>query len=525
MLDSRIKKVARICIVLCFSVIITILTLLSMFNTNYIDINEKSIIVDDDPFKILGCFIILIFFIYFTRKFFKTQNEIYFNKIFLIICLLLLITSIIIIFTNDFYPVADQANILNIAAAMKTGDYSAFERLGYIGMCTNQAGIVMILYYLSFVFGENNYQVIQILNVLALIGSIYCLCKISQISFNNNELKNYTLVFIIMFFPLSFYITFVYGNLFGLFFSLFAILMGYNYFESGKAYYVVLSAIGIMIAMMFKSNYLITFLAMLIFVLCDIFLNKRFISILLIFILILGYFGSTWIPKKFVEKETGIILDAGIPMLAYIEMGLQDSESGPGWFNGYNWNVYQSNGGDVEQASNQIKTDLENTMSYYIMHPGDFINFLYRKTVSQWCNADFQSFWINRNVNFIQNEDLNSYLNIFESIVFLGTLAYIFFTGRHMKLHRLLLPTIFIGGFIFHLFWEAKGQYTITYFVLLIPYCVKGLIDITNEINDSMLRIRVKQGMINKVKLFFEMNTVRYLILIFAVIGLISLIK
>ena len=50
-----------------------------------------------------------------------------------------------------------------------------------------------------------------------------------------------------------------------------------------------------------------------------------------------------------------------------------------------------------------------------------------------------------------------------------------------MKLHRLLLPTIFIGGFLFHLFWEAKSQYTITYFVLLIPYCAKGLMDMTNE--------------------------------------------
>ena len=50
-----------------------------------------------------------------------------------------------------------------------------------------------------------------------------------------------------------------------------------------------------------------------------------------------------------------------------------------------------------------------------------------------------------------------------------------------MPLHRLLLPMIFIGGFIFHLFWEAKGQYTITYFVLLIPYCVKGVMDMTEK--------------------------------------------
>ena len=66
--------------------------------------------------------------------------------------------------------------------------------------------------------------------------------------------------------------------------------------------------------------------------------------------------------------------------------------------------------------------------------------------------------------------------------------------GRQMPLHRLLLPMIFIGGFIFHLFWEAKGQYTITYFVLLIPYCVKGLMDMTDEIADGILNLERHQG-------------------------------
>ena len=524
MFDNKIKRAARVFIISIFAIIISILTLLSMFNSNYIDINEKSIMVKDNPFEILLWFIAVIILVYFTRKFFKTQKEIYFKKLFIIISLILLIIGVFVIFKYDFYPVADQANILNIAAAMRNGDYSAFERLGYVGMCTNQAGIVMILYYLSFIFGENNYQIIQILNILALIGSIYCLCKISKISFNNNELSNYTLIFLILFFPLSFYITFVYGNLFGLFFSLFAILMGYNYFESGRPYYIVLSAFGIMVSMMFKSNYSITFVAMLIFVLCDIFLNKRRSSIILIIILVIGYLGSSIIPSYFVKKETGIELDAGIPMIAYVEMGLQYSESGPGWFNGYNWNVYQSNGGDVEKTTNQIKTDLGNTLGYYLENINEFINFLYNKTISQWCNADFQCFWINRNVNFIQNDILNKYLNIFESVVYLGTLAYIFFTGRHTKLHRLLLPTIFIGGFIFHLFWEAKGQYTITYFVLLIPYCVRGLIDMTNEINDNMLRVRVKKGTVNKIKLIFNMNTVKYIIIVFVTISFITLV-
>ena len=104
--------------------------------------------------------------------------------------------------------------------------------------------------------------------------------------------------------------------------------------------------------------------------------------------------------------------------------------------------------------------------------------------------------------------------NIFESIVFLGTLAYIYYTGRQMPLHRLLLPMIFIGGFIFHLFWEAKGQYTITYFVLLIPYCVKGLMDMTDEIADFILQLDSKQNIFEKIKSFLTTVSAKYIILL-----------
>ena len=52
-------------------------------------------------------------------------------------------------------------------------------------------------------------------------------------------------------------------------------------------------------------------------------------------------------------------------MLAYVEMGLQDSPDAPGWWNGYNWNVYTDNNCDSEQASAQVKNDLKNTCLYY----------------------------------------------------------------------------------------------------------------------------------------------------------------
>ena len=146
------------------------------------------------------------------------------------------------------------------------------------------------------------------------------------------------------------------------------------------------------------------------------------------------------IPNTIIKNITGIELGKGIPMISYVEMGLQDSDVAPGWYNGYNWSVYENNNGDYDVANSQAKSDLGNTLSYYITHPGEFINFLYRKTVSQWCNPDFQGTWVTRHSSFyIQSELWYQIYNVYETVILLGTLAYIYFTGRHMKLHRLLL--------------------------------------------------------------------------------------
>lgn len=92
-----------------------------------------------------------------------------------------------------------------------------------------------------------------------------------------------------------------------------------------------------------------------------------------------------------------------------------------------------------------------------------------------------------------------------------------------MKLHRLLLPTIFIGGFIFHLFWEAKSQYTITYFVLLIPYCAKGLMDMTNEMIDSFRNIRVVKSIPKKFKMIVDMDTYKFIVFMLLIICFIKI--
>ena len=52
-----------------------------------------------------------------------------------------------------------------------------------------------------------------------------------------------------------------------------------------------------------------------------------------------------------------------------------------------------------------------------------------------------------------------------------------------------LLAIIFLGGFLFHLFWEAKGQYALTYFLLLFPYAAAGWIGAAKKVRCAAERL------------------------------------
>ena len=65
-------------------------------------------------------------------------------------------------------------------------------------------------------------------------------------------------------------------------------------------------------------------------------------------------------------------------------------------------------------------------------------------------------------------------MNILQTLILFGTIMYILIDSKKIKFKELIFAIIFIGGFVFHLIWEAKCQYTITYFVLLIPYSIVG---------------------------------------------------
>ena len=177
-------------------------------------------------------------------------------------------------------------------------------------------------------------------------------------------------------------------------------------------------------------------------------------------------------------------------MITWLEMGLQDGSRAPGWFNNYNVYIYLDNHEDPELTQAAVERDLAMTVQYFLEHPDYTADFFEKKIQSVWADPTFQSLWIQEVKgpgwlfpSFTRslfreggwaNEIYWELCNALQSLIYGGALLFVIFKGGRVRFEGLIFAVIFIGGFLFHLFWEAKGQYTVCYFLMLLPYARSG---------------------------------------------------
>ena len=154
--------------------------------------------------------------------------------------------------------------------------------------------------------------------------------------------------------------------------------------------------------------------------------------------------------------------------------------------------------------------------------------FLSKKVASQWNNPEFQCFWITN----VRSSDIEkspvisdilslkgsstfiAFLNIMQSIILFGSMLYAVNTlieGTFAG--AAVLPLTFIGGFIFHLFWEGKCQYTLPYFMLLLPLSIIGFYSMAKKLSSVSKKYLYKCGVFAVILLFIAIIFNRFIIL------------
>ncbi|MGN0319084.1 MAG: hypothetical protein ACI4E1_14240 [Lachnospira sp.] len=512
-----------------FCIISLWLLMLSIFSTSYMTYGgtEYTYYVGDKPYIHVIVFL-TIFLIactihrcgyskYFIHR--LNDNNNFFIRSRNILLLLITLLGLFWVLVTQTKTGADQYYVMNAAYCLRNGDPTPFLKDGYIAKYTNQIGLVFIYYLLGYIVGDYNNIFFQLLNVVMVTITFKWITDILNLFKAGRTVQLVFLSFALLFYPWILYSTFVYGNVPGMFFSIGAFLFAYRFFNNKKYSHAVICAFFIMMGIMVKSNYLIFLIALIIYVIITSLRKRSIPGLVLLGLIIVGFIIQSTVPKYIVSKKSGCDLNAGASAYAWIAMGTQTITGdyyADGWYSPKIAALYELNDYDTEAEKLAAIEVIDDNINYFKDNPGSFTTFLAKKTASQWNNPAFQSFWIVyvRNTSITQPQWVKNaigvngnylffeFLNIMQTIILTGNVVFAFGMAHKKKYFGLLLlPTTVIGGFIFHTFWEGKCQYTIPYFMLLLPLAAMGYSYLFKKINSFI------DWIVTTYKLSKEKNT------------------
>lgn len=328
-----------------------------------------------------------------------------------------------------------------------------------------------------------NYICIEIFNVLCLAVSYFALYMCIKRTFNNEGMLKILPLFYILALPPMLFCTFTYGNIPGFMFAAIALWMLLEI--KGDRYdwiFAVLSAFAIGIGVSIKKNGMIIFAAMAIVLVLRIIQSRRWADLICILLCTVSVIGMPAAIQKYYEARTDFDFGQGIPMSSWAAMGLNESYIAPGWYNGsYTVSNFHANENDPERAHEASMEEIKERLEVFREDKEYASDFFSKKIKSQWNEPSFQSIWTNqvrgrykemgKLASYICGEgekNVKQYMNVFQQLTFLLCAFSAIFMIRKAKIEYALLPTVIIGGFLYHLIFEAKSQYSMVYFILML---------------------------------------------------------
>lgn len=281
------------------------------------------------------------------------------------------------------------------------------------------------------------------------------------------------------------------------------------------AFYIIFSILFFAFSVMLRKNSLILMIAVLLVVFWEGLRQKNMKRLLscLVYALVCGVTICNILPlvQKSYELRADNTLKSGVPAMAYFAMGMQEASRGCGWYNGFNIDTYQEANMDTELTNELSRRAIWEQWDYFKKHPDYAANFYLQKHLSQWADGTYASrqatlatFGGRREFfNSLYTGELSKYFiaygNVYQNIVYLGALLFcakqvwkiINFKSkltthtssqvfpRNRGFCNSLIAYIgligVIGGFLFHIIWEANSRYIFVYGLLLLPYAAQGL--------------------------------------------------
>ena len=389
-------------------------------------------------------------------------------------------------------PRADSALVIDAAKRFAAGDFSPlegeyFSRVSYqLGICLPLEGLARLLP------GLDLNLLMQALNCVISAALMALLCGLAGGLSGDARTSGAAALLYLAFVPMLLFNMFVYGVLPMLLLCVLAMRCFARCARTGERRFGVLYALLIGAAAALKPNAMIVMLALLICAAVHALEKKDGFMLLCA---ALSAVLCAALPSGVVrlyELRAGVTLAPDTGMLLRMAMGMQDSVIAAGWYNGVIEEYWPlSVTPEMEKAA--ALEMLAARLREFAADPAGAWAFFKEKCLTQWAEPSYDILWygavcgesgrFNGLAHAIFRDGspvralLAGYMNIFQQAAYvlalIGTCGMI--REKRTEAVQLMLPVTVLGGFLYHMLFEAKSQYIYPYMLLLLPLAAAGM--------------------------------------------------
>lgn len=445
--------------------------------------------------------------------------------------LFLVVTVLGLVWVALMYAPArgDSGTIMGLAGDLASGQ--RLRNLAYLQRCPHQIGYTLYAAAFYRVLGAKLAVAgIRVVNCLMCGGIAVLVRRFCSRIFPGAPASRACGALLVLFLPLPVYAGFAYGTIPSLFLALLGIyLLLYDAPSAGEkdsspsvavAPRVARLALGfasMFLSLAVKLNSLIFVLGLVAVCVVRAFAARgargKASRILPALVCLVAYALAAKVPTALLESQRHVMIGEGTPKVAWVAMGMHDSPRGPGWYDGYVRDLYLQKSDSQRAMTAAARDDLQKSARALWSDPAHALGFYAGKVASQWAEPTFEAFWTTLdfgggNLGSRPGESPSQrheralasvregqarhpvvagmyrgapadaaylLLDVYQSVVYLAAAVGIWALWGDRDTRKLAFLVIFLGGFLFHLAWEAKSQYTFVYFLLLLPYASRGL--------------------------------------------------
>lgn len=420
----------------------------------------------------------------------------------------------ILILFGRTVPAADALSVYSIAEALAEGDTSVIHPTeSYLSYYPQQIGLTaffeMLIRIWKLLPGNlPPYHFIKCIYVGLLCVILFFQERTVHLLWENEKTDCVYLILAGSDLPFIMYSSFLYGEIP----SFAAASAGFYYLLKllirrdgpGSSLPAVPAILCLSLSVMFRKNNLILLIAALTVLLLEWFRNRRHALLAVGLACVLCCLGVLPLVQKGYELRAGRELSSGVTATSYLAMGMQESSRADGWYNGFNFNTFREAGMDPVLADKVSRQAISERLQVFREQPGYAAEFYLHKHLSQWsdgtyaCRQATLATYGGRSSFFISlyegpfSRFFIGYCNVWQNILYLGALICFCALSKDLRRKRTapaLSPYLcfiaVMGGFLFHIFWEANSRYIFLYSLLLLPYAACGISALISHVSNT----------------------------------------